>query len=99
MSTAGVSGLLWNARTLAIPPFAEAGAAKARTKAAARIAPTRARSLAKTTSCNAGLGSTRSSGRPGDRLQKIAGRLGPWEWPRPWSGVNRVAGAVLLRDV
>ena len=72
---------MWNARILAVPPFAEAGAAKARTRAAARIAPTRARSLAKTTSCNAGLGSTRSSGRPGDRLQKIADRSRPWECP------------------
>ena len=60
MSTGGVSGLLWNARTLAVPPLlAEAGAAKARTRAAARIAPTRTRSLATTTtSCNEELGHT-----------------------------------------
>ena len=46
MSTGGVSGLLWNARTLAVPPpLAEAGAAKARTRVAVRIAPTRTRSL------------------------------------------------------
>src|SRR5919112_1421960 len=48
MSTAGVSGLLWKARTLAVPPPAEAGTAKARTRAAARMAPTRTRSLATT---------------------------------------------------
>src|SRR5918992_3968114 len=72
MSTAGVSGLVWNARTLAVPPVAYAGAAKARTREPARIAPTRTRSLATRTSCNKGLGTTRTSGRPGDRLQGIA---------------------------
>src|SRR4029453_17060306 len=47
MSTAGVSGLLWKARTLAVPlPCAEAGTAKARTRGAARIGPTRTRGLA-----------------------------------------------------
>src|SRR4029453_19424918 len=60
MSTAGVSGLLWNARTLAVPPpLAEAGTAEGRTRAAARITPTRTRSLATTTtSCNEELGHT-----------------------------------------
>src|SRR4029453_8468325 len=62
MSTAGVSGLLWKARTLAVPPppCADAGAAKARTRAAARITPTRTRSLATTTTscCNEELGHT-----------------------------------------
>src|SRR4029453_4304672 len=77
MSTAGVSGLLWKARTLAVSPplCAEAGTAKARTRAAARIAPTRTRSLATTTSCNEGLGMTRTSGPARDRLQGIE-RLG-----------------------
>jgi len=51
---------LWKARTLAVPPpCADAGTAKARTRAAARMAPTRTRSLATTTtSCNEELGHT-----------------------------------------
>src|SRR5829696_2152302 len=90
MSTAGVSGLLWKARTLAVRPCADAGAAKARTRAAARMAPTRTRSLATTYDLlQRGAGHDPYFGparRPvaGDReLRAIPGRSGP-AWPGRW---------------
>src|SRR4029450_3718393 len=78
MPPPGGSGLLWKARTLAVPPpCAEAGTAKARTRAAARIAPIRTRSLA--TTC--------------DLLQRGAG-YDPYFGPAPWpvAGNRRAAG-------